>query len=509
MTSSANTSLDAADSKRIAGEQLRQGQPEQARQLLAGICAARPNDAQAWHLMGVANAQLGAQAEAVVALRRACALLPENMDIALQLAVSLQSLDRLGEAVDVLRDAVVRAPEQAALHFQLAIVQHRLGLLDQAAASYEQTLQRDSGNPTACYNLGLIRRDQRQLPQAEQCLRRAVTLRPNYFKAHNNLGSLYLEMDKPSAAAACYQRALELQPERAEVLLNLSIAQGRAGRHNEALVAVRRAVALQPGSIDAWSRLGTLLAEQGDVEESIRCFHKIQEIDPGSELAHYYLASVGQAPTPETTPEPLIRTLFDRYADSFEGHLKSLQYRAPEQLRAAIGRIGLPESRSLRVLDLGCGTGWCGELFRDVAARMVGVDLSGKMVEKSRQRGVYDEVMEGDILVPLRDRVDAYDLILSADVFIYVGNLRAVFTLGATALAPGGLFAYSVEAAPEGTGYKLHPGQRYAHSLDYLRGLADQAGFEEVAIEAIDLRMEKGAIVAGYIVILRRPWASV
>ena len=54
--------------------------------------------------------------------------------------------------------------------------------------------------------------------------------------------------------------------------------------------------------------------------------------------------------------------------------------------------------RSLRILDLGCGTGLSGAAFKDLAAKLHGVDLSPAMIEKSRAREIYDRLSEDDVV---------------------------------------------------------------------------------------------------------------
>ena len=71
-----------------------------------------------------------------------------------------------------------------------------------------------------------------------------------------------------------------------------------------------------------------------------------------------------------------------------------------------------------------------------------------------------------------------YDLVVSADVFIYVGELEATFDGVARVIEPGGVFCFSVELAPDEQDFVLRPSQRYAHSERYLRALALRHGFE-------------------------------
>ncbi|MCX4239251.1 class I SAM-dependent DNA methyltransferase [Paraliomyxa miuraensis] len=60
-------------------------------------------------------------------------------------------------------------------------------------------------------------------------------------------------------------------------------------------------------------------------------------------------------------------------------------------------RTGLLERRDLDVLDAGCGTGLCAPLLRPLARTLVGVDLSGKMLDQARRRGGYDELIEAEL----------------------------------------------------------------------------------------------------------------
>ena len=156
-------------------------------------------------------------------------------------------------------------------------------------------------------------------------------------------------------------------------------------------------------------------------------------------------------------------------------------------------------------MDLGCGTGLCGPLFRGMARTMVGVDLSPGMLTMASQRKLYDRLVTGDITKELRKYEDTYDLILAADVFIYVGGLDQVFQAISTALKPGGLFALSIEAEVESDDFVLKPTGRYTHSIGYTGRLAEVAGLREVSLDESVLRMDKAQPIDGYIVVLGKP----
>lgn len=193
--------------------------------------------------------------------------------------------------------------------------------------------------------------------------------------------------------------------------------------------------------------------------------------------------------------------LFNLYAPSFDDSLRGfLAYRAPERLMDAV-RAVLGERRGLDVLDLGCGTGLAGPLLRPLARRLEGVDLSPGMLDKARARGVYDALWAGEITAELAASTTSYDLLVAVDVLVYFGALEDVLAQAARRLAPGGLFALTVEKGHE-PGYRLHPSARYVHHLDYLRGCARAAGLHPVVEREEPLRRQAGQPVIGYVMVL-------
>ena len=160
------------------------------------------------------------------------------------------------------------------------------------------------------------------------------------------------------------------------------------------------------------------------------------------------------------------------------------------------------------IIDLGCGTGLVGQHFRGVAGRLTGIDVSARMIQWAERRNVYDQLILDDYVHYLSARQEPCDLVLAADVFIYAGDLVAVFQAVARLLRPGGLFAFSLEAAPQAD-YVLQPNRRYAHSLGYIHRLARQTNFHELAVNPVNLRRQGVDHAAGLIIILRRDGSCV
>ncbi|HTP77990.1 MAG TPA: methyltransferase, partial [Rhizomicrobium sp.] len=201
-----------------------------------------------------------------------------------------------------------------------------------------------------------------------------------------------------------------------------------------------------------------------------------------------------------------VETLFDQYAPRFDAALtEGLAYRGPALLRAAVARA-CAAARFAAVLDLGCGTGLAGLAFRPLAGRLTGVDLSAGMLALARDKKVYDALHHGDIAAFLAQESAAsarYDLVLAADVFAYFADLAPVTAAVARVLAPGAVFAFTVETHP-GDGVVLGEKLRYAHGAAHVRAALAAAGITAIDVSDAATRTEAGVAVPGLVVVARR-----
>ncbi|PTL82731.1 class I SAM-dependent methyltransferase [Vitiosangium sp. GDMCC 1.1324] len=274
--------------------------------------------------------------------------------------------------------------------------------------------------------------------------------------------------------------------------------------------ALREQLEQQPEDKDALKTLISILRETGRASEEAplrRQLHErrcrdlgVPEAQRNEVVAYLEAAETGSAP-PERSSDAYVTALFDVYAPSFDDSLRGfLAYRAPERLMDAV-RAALGGRRELDVLDLGCGTGLAGPLLRPLARRLEGIDLSTGMLAKASERGVYDALRAGEITSELGAATTLHDLIVAVDVLVYFGALEVLFERAARRLAPGGLFAFTVEKGTE-PGYRLQPSARYAHHLDYVRSCAHAAGLRAVVEHEDTLRRQAGQPVIGHVVVL-------
>lgn len=351
---------------------------------------------------------------------------------------------------------------------------------------------------------GLACQQAGQLEEAVSHYQHSLRLLPGRASTLINLAATQLQLQRPREALAAADAALATEPAAAEAWLHRATALAELGDRPLALAAFDRVLAAQPTHAFAWSSRGTLLRELGRLDEAASAFRQAASHGADPALQAYYLAAVGAPePAPPQAPATYVQGLFDSYSDDFERHLVgTLRYQAPQRLVDGL-RTAVPGERFDAALDLGCGTGLCGPLVRPLVNRLVGLDLSARMLERARSRGVYDQLEQADAAGFLAHTEARFELVLAADVFIYIGDLAPVFA-GIARVMTHGVFSFTVEPAPEGDVPVLQPSLRYAHPAGHLQRLARAHGFTPLSMTRGPVRQDQGGDVEGLYVHLRR-----
>lgn len=418
----------------------------------------------------------------------------------LQAATQLHRAGKLDEAAAVYRAVLARDPDQADALQLLGLIAFRHGDAEGARGLVARALRLRPDSAAFHFNAGIIERALGRTDAARSHYERAIALEPGYAEAHLNLGSLWKDCGASDKAIACFERALACRPDYAAAHNNLGATLESLERLTEAAAHYREAIRLDPTPIDHHHNLATVLTRLDDAAGALDAYRAVMDRDPDHAAARHMVAALSGATT-EAAPAAYVAAMFDDYAPRFERHLvEELGYAVPDLMRAAIGRW-LPHCRAGPVstmLDLGCGTGLVGRAFADLATAIDGVDLSPGMLAEARRKGLYRNLHEID-LVRFLDTLDdtaAYDLILAADVLIYLGALERVLPAVRQGLAAGGLFLFSVEGH-DGSDYRLLPCGRYAHGDDYIRRCVAAAGLAIRAQEPIVVRRERDRPVYG------------
>jgi predicted TPR repeat methyltransferase len=449
----------------------------------------------------------GRFAEAEQRARQVLSQQPRTPSAHALLGMSSLVQERHAEALAHVEAALKVDRVNARYHFLAALCLAGLARVEEAIAAYRRALQFQPGFLEARANLGFLLECSKRPADAAECYRRVLEADPRNFYCLNRLAYCERLMGRADLAVELLQRALRLDPQFAASHNELALALLEAGRPGEALGALRAAVAADPGFAQGWANLAKLLyvehleavqsaERQGlavpDASAVVECFDRLLAFEPANVEFRYLRDSLAGVRI-ERPPDRYIETFFDRFAPQFEARLVGeLGYSAPGAARQLLEPL-LEGRAGLRAVDLGCGTGLAGPVLRPFAARLAGVDLSSAMLELARARGVYDELAKEEIGDWLSRERGTVDVALALDVFIYVGDLARIMRAVSTALAPGGIFAFSIEDLPvEGGDFELRPAGRYAHARDYVVASAVREGLRLAAAEEFTIRREAG-----------------
>ncbi|MBV8619577.1 MAG: methyltransferase domain-containing protein [Curvibacter sp.] len=317
----------------------------------------------------------------------------------------------------------------------------------------------------------------------------------------------------------------------------------QSGRPAEAVQLLREWLKLRPGTLVALEQLGQWLEADGFALEGARytceayvlrpadgqpprmrglAFYLLGRHaeaaqvyrdwlarEPDNPVARHFVAAFTGQDTPDRASPGFVQRSFDAFAPDFNQRLRQLGYRIPEQMADWLQALD-PLPAQWSVLDAGCGTGLAGPLLRPWAARLIGVDLSARMLDEAHRCGVYDELLVADLLPHLQGLQACHDLIVLADTLVYFGDTAALLAGCGQALRPGGHLILSTELMADdetdaGAGHRLAPTGRYQHRRGEIARHLEGAGLVTVRSADLPVRLELGQAVAGQLLLARKP----
>jgi predicted TPR repeat methyltransferase len=430
--------------------------------------------------------------------------------------------------------------EEAERYFKKAL--NKIKSRDFAAAEsyYKRALRHNPGHLDANYLLGTLYAEQRDLPKALKFLRQAETINPHSQMVLNNLGNIYQMSREFDKAVDCYQRALSVQENMPEVYNNLGNIYKQQEHLAEAEQCYRRALELKPDMVQTYCNLGEVLRSQQNPAAGVECYRKAIELAPDYKTAHeglgvcyvamgereqaiacfkrclelapndtgevqLRLARLHAGDMPERYPAAVMLSTYEKKAQNWDSDIQrpGREFLGPQNVRNMLEQLQLPQTGMLDVLDIGCGTGACGEYLRHYAKRLIGVDLSAPMLAQAQKKNFYTQLECADALGFMQQSRQQFDLLVASGVLILFGDLLPIFQAAEKLLKPDGVFVFTLyrsESEPIEVRHNLH----FAHSESYIVQTAQTAKLQVQLLEKHVHEYDAEVPQAGWMVTLRK-----
>ena len=273
------------------------GKLREAEKLYRRVLQQQPDNADAWHLLGMALYSLGQLDESIECLQCTLTLTPNQPAVLANLGAVYRAADNLDEARRVLEQSVVFQPDSFKARTNLGAVYMEQGRAKEAESQLGFALSLNPEAVEAKMNLGNLWQKQERYREAEQIYRGLIQRQPNNALLFNNLGESLRQQGQMDDAITAMRRAVQLDPASVETRLHLARYLGVADEKEEAKTQFDQLINSNPELSKPFEHLGRMLMNSGQLEQAESCFRSAIARDPSSHTAHgsllYLLSSRG------------------------------------------------------------------------------------------------------------------------------------------------------------------------------------------------------------------------
>lgn len=504
------------------------GELLKAHQAYQHLLKKQPSNANLLHCLGMVCFQLKDYPLSIDYLQRAIKIIPDNALLYCHLGNVYKTQKNTDQAMRAYQHGLAIDKENPLLINNLGNCYYTKGQLEKAEHYFRRAIQLKPDYVDAHYNLALSEIKQKKT-SAKQSLLSVIALHPKHFAAHFQLGTLameqqnfeqaaqhfenaqniqaehlelqinlghcYLDLNEYQKAREHYRAAEKLDPLDANIRYNLAILADKQGYHDHAINHYLDVLELSPQHFETHNNLGVLYLYKEHYANALKHFKIALSLHPQDKAIQYKIDSLEQNKNLDTAPPEYIKQLFDQYAQSYDQHLtKALDYQVPELLLQMYLQIQTPCEKAL--LDLGCGTGLCGELFKSHCQYLSGVDLSGNMLQLAKDKKLYHKLFEQEIIDFLQHDSKKYHIILAGDVLVYSGKLEVLFNLVKQRLQPRGVFIFNVESGTSSP-FVMDQSGRFKHHPSYIQALSEKNQLNIISAQQHTTRLQNNNPVQG------------
>ena len=455
-----------------------------------------PNQIEALTILGTAYLHQKDIKSGIKYLEKSISLNPQQNHALNNIGNGYYELGNYLKAISYFEKSIVLNPNDFNPYYNMGRAYAGLGNHIKAISCHENAIKLNPNFSAIKANIAISYRENKEYKKALTSLQEAIKIDVNNHRLYALYGGTLGAMKDYKGAIIAYQKALELNPNNPKVMNYLGANLKQIKKYDEAIEILTKSTTIDPDQDqdEPYHNLGLIFLAQGKDKFAKKNFAKAISLNPNNDEAKHFLASMDNK-APKTASKKYVENLFDDFSENFEEVLiEDLKYDAPKKL---INIIRSHNQNPLgAVLDLGCGTGILGEKIKPFCDQLVGVDLSSNMLLKAKKKNIYNELVHQDITEFLSSKPLQYNYYIFTDVFIYIGELRDIFSIIKERSEMGGILVFTTEDTKKDD-YFLEKTGRFSHSKEYIKSLSQEFSYQIIHSEIQNLRLENEKFISG------------
>ena len=364
-----------------------------------------------------------------------------------------------------------------------------------ALDAYNQALKITPNNPDILTDKASLCSEK----QAKYLYEQALQENPDHIPALHNLACLYTKQGEKAKALDLYQHIVKCDPTHLPSLYNLAIILEEESLWSEALGLYFNLLILKANFPDLSFRISACIIElfqtgKEGKKEALRFLKGWIKHFPKDPVAQHTYAVLTQKK--EANSLNYLKIFYNNFAKTYDEQMHLLKAGSLNTILK-----NLPNASFTDILDLGCGTGKFGTLYKHPFKTLTGVDLSEDMLVKAPKK--YTLLVCQDILTYLTRTKKAFDLIVLSEVSCYIADIEPFIKALIPHMKKGAFIALTTET---GTGLKqiLSPYGRWMYPDEKIEKIVHTCGLTIIKKVSFPLRKEKETMLPGTFFLIQR-----
>lgn len=277
-----------------------------------------------------------------------------------------------------------------------------------------------------------------------------------------------------------------------------------ANNLNDASFRFRLVLYFEPTHYNALYNLAKCLIAKKKTTSAVEKLKLALKLKTDFTEAQYLLSTIDRSYAIETVPLSIIRDYYDKIADQFNDKF-SIQkgYKVPMHMSNLLCANIEKKDKAFSVLDVGCGTGKCGEeIYQKLkVSNMIGVDISSKMLEKAHELKkdnayIFNKLVNIDYFKFLKETNLKYDIILAGLSLHFNKNLSPILSLLKFTLSQKGYIVFAIEKS-DNVDIKFNSSyENFCYNENYIKESVSSANLHLLSLDEILINNKKSILIA-------------